>query len=299
MPSRAIVRRFLLALLVLLSVAAFAAAPPKKADIIFMTDFGSNNDAVPICKGVMLSIVPDVRIIDLTHDVTPFSILDGARYLAGTAPYYPEGSVFVVVIDPGVGSSSKAIIAKSKKNQYFVLPDNGLLTFVQDRDGIEAVREITNKDFMIGAGISSTFHGRDIFSPAGAHVARGDDWTKAGPDVPVAQLVRLDVPIATVADGKLSAKIIGLDFPFGNLITNVTREDFAKLGYKLGDRVPVTLGANEMEIPFVHTFSDVKVGEPLLFIDSRGRLSFALNQNDFAKTYNIKPPVSFTIPAKK
>jgi len=298
MPLRAIARRAVIAFLFLASLCAFAATT-KKADIIFMTDFGSNNDAVPICKGVMLSIVPDVRIIDLTHDVTPFSILDGARYLAGTAPYYPEGSVFVVVIDPGVGSTRKAIVAKSKKNQYFVLPDNGLLTFLQDRDGIEAVHEITNKDFMIGAGISSTFHGRDIFSPAGAHVARGDDWTKAGPEVPVAQLVRLDVPTATVADGKLSAKIIGLDFPFGNLITNVTREDFAKLGYQLGDRVPVTLGANEMEIPFVHTFSDVDLNKPLLFIDSRGRLSFAINQNDFAKTYNIKPPVSFTIPAKK
>src|ERR1035437_9029018 len=284
MRLRAITRRIVLALLFVLPLAAFA-ADPKTPSILFMTDFGSNNDAVPICKGVMLSIVPNVRIIDISHDVTPFSILDGARYLAGTTPYYPEGTVFVVVIDPTVGSSCKAIIAKSKKNQYFVLPDNGLLTFVQDRDGIEAVHEITNKDFMIGAGISSTFHGRDIFSPAGAHVARGDDWTKAGPEVPVAQLVRLNVPKATVESGKLTGAIIGIDVPFGNLITNVYREDFAKLGYKIGDHVPVTLGANEMDIPFVHTFADVEVGKPLFFIDSRGRLSFALNQNDFAKTY--------------
>jgi S-adenosylmethionine hydrolase len=298
MLLRAITRRLVLAFLLLAPLTTFATAP-KHADILFMTDFGSNNDAVPICKGVMLSILPDARIIDISHDVVPFSILDGARYLAGTAPYYPEGTVFVVVIDPGVGSTRKAIVAKSKKNQYFVLPDNGLLTFVQDRDGIEAAREITNKDFMIGAGISSTFHGRDIFSPAGAHVARGDDWTKAGPEVPVAQLVRLDVPKVAVDNGKLSGTIIGLDFPFGNLITNVSREDFAKLGYKLGDPVPVSLGASAMDIPFVHTFSDVDLGKPLLFIDSRGRLSFALNQGDFSKTYNIKPPVRFTIPAKK
>jgi S-adenosylmethionine hydrolase len=247
----------------------------------------------------MLSIDPDLHIVDITHDVHPFSILDGARFLAGTTPYYPEGSVFVVVIDPGVGSTRKAIIAKSKKNQYFVLPDNGLLTFVQDRDGIDSVHEITSKDFMIGAGISSTFHGRDIFSPAGAHVAKGDDWTKAGPEVPVAQLVRLNVPKATVTEGKLAGKIIGIDDPFGNLITNVSREQFATLGYQIGDRVPVTLGADELQIPIVHTFSDVELGKPLLFIDSRGRLSFALNQGDFAKTYNVKPPVSFTIPAKK
>ncbi len=297
MHLHAIPRRIVLAFLFLLPLAAFAANKP--AEILFMTDFGSNNDAVPICKGVMLNIVPDARIIDITHDVSPFSILDGARYLAGTTPYYPEGSVFVVVIDPTVGSTRKAIVAKSKKNQYFILPDNGLLTFVQDRDGIEAIHEITNKEFMIGSGMSSTFHGRDIFSPAGAHVARGDDWTKAGPEVPVAQLVRLDVPKASLDNQKLSGKIIGIDVPFGNLITNVSREDFAKLGYQIGNSIPVTLGAYEMDIPFVHTFSDVELGKPLLFIDSRGRLSFALNQNDFAKTYNIKPPVSFTIPAKK
>ncbi len=298
MQLRAILRQAALALLVFFPLTVVAAGQ-KSSEILFMTDFGSNNDAVPICKGVMLSIVPDARIIDITHDVTPFSILDGARYLAGTTPYYPEGTVFVVVIDPTVGSSRKAIVAKSKKNQYFILPDNGLLTFVQDRDGIETVHEITNKDFMIGAGISSTFHGRDIFSPAGAHVARGDDWTKAGPEVPVTQLVRLNVPKAAVDNGKLVGAVIGLDFPFGNLITNVYREDFAKLGYAIGDRVPVTLGANEMTLPIVHTFSDVPVGKPLLFIDSRGRLSFAVNQSDFAKTYNIKPPVSFTIPTKK
>ncbi len=298
MSLRANIRRSVLVFLFLVPLMAFAAGP-KTAEIVFMTDFGSNNDAVPICKGVMWQVAPDAKIIDLTHDVTPFSIIDGARFLAGTTPYYPEGTVFVVVIDPGVGSTRKAIVAKSKKNQYFILPDNGLLTFLQDRDGIEGVHEITNKDFMIGSGMSSTFHGRDIFSPAGAHVAKGDDWTKAGPEVPVAQLVRLNVPVATVADGKLSGKIIGIDVPFGNLITNVMREDWAKLGYQVGDQVPVTLGATELEIPIVKTFSDVELGKPLLFIDSRGRLSFALNQNDFAKTYNIKPPVSFTIPAKK
>jgi S-adenosylmethionine hydrolase len=296
MVLRAILRRAVLVLFLAAPLLLFAQKP---AEILFMTDFGSNNDAVPICKGVMLGIVPDARIIDITHDVVPFSILDGARYLAGVTPYYPAGTVFVVVVDPGVGSTRKAIVAKSKKNQYFVLPDNGLMTFVQDRDGIEGVHEITNKDFMIGAGISSTFHGRDIFSPAGAHVAKGDDWTKAGPEIPVAQLVRLNVPKAAVADGKLTAAVIGLDFPFGNLITNVTREDFLKLGYKVGDQFPLTLGTNELRVPFVHTFSDVPVGDTLAFIDSRGRLSFAINQGDFSKMYDIKPPVNFTIPAKK
>src|SRR3954470_14409389 len=125
--------------------------PPQRPIIVFMTDFGSQDDAVPLCKGVMLGIAPEVRIIDITHQVTPFSIADGARFLYGTTPYYPAGAVFVTVIDPTVGSSRKAIVVKSKKGQYFVLPDNGLITLVADRDGIEGAHEITNRDWMIGA----------------------------------------------------------------------------------------------------------------------------------------------------
>src|SRR5499427_210790 len=113
--------------------------------IVFMTDFGVVDDSVAVCRGVMYGIMPDVRIVDLTHEVTPFSILDGARFLYGAAPYYPESTVFVVVIDPGVGSTRKAVVIKSKRGQYFVLPDNGLMTMVEDRDGIESAREITNQ----------------------------------------------------------------------------------------------------------------------------------------------------------
>src|SRR5712675_1620333 len=126
--------------------------------VVFMTDFGVIDDSVALCKGVMYGITPNLRIVDLTHQVTPFSITDGARFLFGATPYFPAGSVFVVVIDPGVGSARKPVVVKSKRGQFFVLPDNGLMTMVEDRDGIEAVREITNQDWMIGAKISSTFH---------------------------------------------------------------------------------------------------------------------------------------------
>src|SRR5215813_10450914 len=137
-------------LVLLLSLGAVAQGkyPPT---IVFMTDFGVVDDSVAICRGVMYSIFPEVRIVDLTHQVIPFSILDGARFLYGATPYYPAGTVFVVVVDPGVGSTRKAIVAKSRRGHYFVLPDNGLLTLVDQRDGIEAVREITNPDWMIGS----------------------------------------------------------------------------------------------------------------------------------------------------
>jgi S-adenosylmethionine hydrolase len=267
--------------------------------IVFMTDFGVVDDSVALCRGVMYSIMPDVRIVDLTHQVTPFSIADGARFLFGTTPYFPAGTVFVVVIDPGVGSTRKAIVAKSQKGQYFVLPDNGLLTLVERRDGIAGVHEITNPDWMIGARLSSTFHGRDIFSPAGAHVARGDDWTQAGPEIPVKELVRLDLKAARFEAGSLSGEVIATDGPFGNLVTNVDGEDFLKLGYQRGQEVPVKLDGKMMKIKFVRTFSDVGLKEPLLYIDSRGRLGLAVNQSSFAVVYKIKPPVELVIAPKE
>ncbi|MDQ6653448.1 MAG: SAM-dependent chlorinase/fluorinase, partial [Acidobacteriota bacterium] len=225
-------------------------------------------------------------------------IAQGARFLAGSTPYFPKNAVFVVVVDPTVGSARKAIIAKSRVGQFFVLPDNGLLTLVQDRDGIEGAREITNPEWMIGAKLSSTFHGRDIFSPAGAHLARGDDWTKAGPDLDVAKLVRLDVHYATVDDKGLHGQVIGTDGPFGNLILNVPSDTFAKLGYKVGDMVPLHINGHDYQLPLVKTFSDVAVGKPLFFIDSRGRLSIGLNQRNFAQTYGIQPPTDIFIAAK-
>ena len=288
----------LLALLCAALTVPIAAQRAKKyaPTIVFMTDFGVLDDSVAICRGVMYSVMPDVRIVDLTHQVTPYSILDGARFLHGATPYYPAGTVFVVVIDPGVGSPRKAIVAKSKRGQYFVLPDNGLLTLVEQRDGIEAARAITNPAWMIGSKLSSTFHGRDIFSPVGAHMARGDDWTSVGPEVPVRALVRLDLKAAKVDDRGLSAEVIATDGPFGNLVTNVDAEEFLKLGYQRGQEVPVKLGEKEMKVKFVRTFSDLPLGEPLLYIDSRGHLGLAVNQGSFAAAYRIKLPVALFIP---
>src|SRR5271154_7087637 len=194
-------------------LAAGAGAQKYPPTIVFMTDFGVVDDSVALCRGVMYSIMPDVRIVDLTHEVTPFSILDGARFLYGATPYFPAGTVFVVVIDPTVGSTRKAIVARSKRGQYFVLPDNGLLTLVEQRDGVEAAREITNPDWMIGTKLSSTFHGRDIFSPVGAHMARGDDWTKVGPELDVSKLVRLDIAPAKLDARGLSGEVIATDGP--------------------------------------------------------------------------------------
>ena len=264
--------------------------------VVFMTDFGTANDAVAICKAVIIGIAPDVRIMDITHQVTPFSIEEGARFLAGVTPYYPPGTVFLVVVDPTVGTSRKAVIVKTKKGQYFVLPDNGIVTPVIDRDGLEGAREITNTSWMIGDKISSTFHGRDIFSPTAAHLAEGEDWTLAGPEVN--DLVRLTPRAATIEANGISGTVIGLDDPFGSLITDIEGEDFKKLGYEIGDKVTLKIDKREFTFPYVKTFGAEPVGQPLVYIDSRGRVGVAVNQGDFSKVYKISPPVPVFVPRK-
>lgn len=273
-----------------------APAAPRKPAIVFMTDFGTANDAVAICKAVILRIAPDARILDITHQVAPFQIDEASRFLYGVTPYYPAGTVFLVVVDPGVGTSRKAVIVKSKRGQFFVLPDNGIITAVLDRDGLEGAREITNQNWMIQAPVSSTFHGRDVFSPAAAHLAEGWDYTIAGPEVP--QLVRLTPKAASVDAKGVTGEVIGLDDPFGSLITDITREQFEALGYSLEDKVAFQLNKKPVILPFVSTFMNVPVGDALLYIDSRGRVAIAINQGNYSKKFNVEPPASIFIPRK-
>jgi S-adenosylmethionine hydrolase len=305
MTSR--IRLLFLSLLVLALTGAACSKSPLQSDsafsgsgahptIVFMTDFGTANDAVAICKAVMLGIAPDARIMDITHQVTPYSIEEGARFLEAVSPYYPAGTVFVAVIDPGVGTSRKAVIVKSKKGQYFVLPDNGLITPVIDRDGLASAREITNPNWIIQAPVSSTFHGRDIFSPAGAHLAAGWDFNLVGPEVP--QLVRLTPKTYTASDNGVAGDIIALDDPFGSLITDIPGDEFKRLGYNPGDKLRVDINKKSIILPYVKTFMDVPVGDPLLYINSRGRIAIAVNQGNYSKKFNVEPPGTIFIPRK-
>jgi hypothetical protein len=273
-----------------------SAKSAPRPTIVFMTDFGTANDAVAICKAVMISIAPDARIMDITHGVTPFRIEEGARFLEAVSPYYPAGTVFVAVVDPGVGTSRKAIVVKTKKGQYFVLPDNGLITPVIDRDGLDSAREITNQSWMIQAAISSTFHGRDIFSPAGAHLASGWDFNLVGPVVP--QLVRLALKTSTTTDKGIAGNIIALDDPFGSLVTDIPGDEFKKLGFSRGDKLRIEINKKPVTLPYVKTFMDVPVGDLLLFIDSRDRVSIAVNQGNYSKKFGVEPPGTIFIARK-
>jgi hypothetical protein len=286
-------RRLSLAALTLATMAQ-AAGPPT---VVFLSDFGTRDDAVAICKGVMLQVTPDVRVIDLTHDVTPYAVGDAARLLADTAAYYPAGTVFLAVVDPGVGGSRKPMVARSKDGQYFVLPDNGLLTLVADRRALAGAREITNPRWMRGAGRSSTFHGRDVFAPVAAHLARGEDWTRAGP--PIERPVRIEVRGPTIEGDVLRGTVIATDGPYGNLITDVDATLFETLGWVIGDRVPVEIGTERLTLPFVRTFGDVPLQSPLLYVDSRARIGIALNQGDFARAHGVSVPASLVVRRKR
>jgi S-adenosylmethionine hydrolase len=268
----------------------------ERPTIVFMTDFGTANDAVAICRAVIWGIAPEVRLTDITHQVTPFQIEEAARFLEGVTPYYPAGTIFLVVVDPGVGTSRKVIVVKSQKGQYFVLPDNGVITPVIERDDLQSAREITNRSWMISDAISSAFHGRDIFSPAAAHLAAGWDFNQAGPEVN--ELVRLKPKTSVMNEQGIEGDVIGLDDPYGSLVTDVASDDFKKLGYNLGNQVTVQIAGKSIVVPYVKTFMGVPVGESLLYIDSRGRVGIAANQGNYATKFNIVPPVKIFIPRK-
>jgi S-adenosylmethionine hydrolase len=303
LPRDAIPRRAAaIAVASLALVAAACAGRPARAPtgarplVVFFSDFGTADDAVAICKGVMLGIARDLDVVDVTHEVPPFSVRDGARLLVGPAQYFPAGTVFLAVVDPGVGGGRRAIVARSRRGQYFVLPDNGLVTLIADRDGLEEVREIVNPAWMRAGAVSSTFHGRDVFAPVAARIARGDDWREVGPviDAPV----RIQVAgVSRDADG-LVGEVVALDGHFGNLLTNVEAADFAALGWTAGDRVGVRLGTRQLTLPFVRTFAEVPEGTPLLYVDSREHIALAINRGHFAEKYRVSVPSRIVIRRK-
>ena len=264
--------------------------------VVFLSDFGTADDAVAICKGVMLGLAPHLRIVDLTHEVPPFSIRDGARLLAGPTAYYPAGTVFLAVVDPGVGGSRRAIVARTRRGQYFVLPDNGLVTLVAAADGLEEVREISNPEWTRDGRVSPTFQGRDVFAPVAARIARGDDWRDVGAVVETP--VRIDIAAVSHGAEGLEGEVVALDGHFGNLLTNVDAADLAALGWTAGDRVAVRVGSRELTLPFARTFSEVPVGGALLYIDSRGHVALAVNRGSFEKTYGVGVPTRIVIRRK-
>jgi S-adenosylmethionine hydrolase len=265
----------------------------------FLSDFDEIDDAVAICRAVILSLAPEARLLDISHRVTPYDIAAGARMLAGSAPWLAADAVIMVVVDPGVGSSRRAIVARTRRGQSLVLPDNGLITLLDAADPIVAAREIRNEAWMIGARRSSTFHGRDIFAPVAGRLARGDDWTGVGPEIDPKSLLRLDLAPPRIGPEGARVQAIGTDGPYGNLILDLSAEAFAGLGWRWGETLPLTVAGRPEPAPYVRTFSDVPEGAVLLYPDSRGRMSLAINQGNYAAARSVGPGVEVLIPRRR
>ena len=262
--------------------------------LVFQTDFGLVDGAVSAMYGVAYSVNPDLKIHDLTHDITPYNIWEASYRLIQTINYWPEGTVFVSVVDPGVGSDRKSVVAKTKSGQYIVTPDNGTLTHVIRLEGIEAVREIDEQvNRLPRSGESYTFHGRDVYAFTGARLAAGIiDFAGVGPELPVDELVSLPI-VEPYLDGKAACGTIDvLDVRFGSLWTNIPRTMFLETGIQYGDRVSITI-ENDTRciyrniILFGKSFADVYVGEALAYVNSLDCVAVAINQGSFARAYNV------------
>jgi S-adenosyl-L-methionine hydrolase (adenosine-forming) len=252
--------------------------------ITFLTDFGLQDDFVGTCHGVMARIAPEARVIDITHGISPQAILQGALVLRSTLPYMPVG-VHLAVVDPGVGGNRRAIAVRTTDGRSFVGPDNGLLMLAADELGVEAAHELADERYRL-QDVSRTFHARDVFAPAAAHLAAGVPIEQLGPALEPAALVRIDVPVPSVGTSQISATVVGID-RFGNIATNMQAAHLAALGVARGDRVEVRLTFERYYATLAETFADAAAGELILYEDSYRLVTLAISNGNAARLTGV------------
>ena len=276
-----------------------------KSPLVLITDFGTKDGAVAAMKGVALNLAPTLIIHDLTHEIAAFNIWEGAFRLQQTAPYWAAGTVFVCVVDPGVGTERKSIILKTKANHYFVGPDNGLFTLVAKNEGIAEIREISVANRLPNSQSSYTFFGRDVFAYSGAKLASGIiDFEEVGEKVANNQLVILQYPEAKFINGIVFGGIPVLDIQYGNVWTNIDSKTISSLNVKIGDKLSIKIFEKDKmiykgNIPFVHTFGDVKTGETLCYLNSLLNLSLGINMGNFSEKHRVFSGIDWKIEVMK
>ncbi len=273
--------------------------------LILQTDFSLKDGAVSAMKGVAFSVNSNLKIFDLTHEIPPYNIWEGAYRLYQTASYWPQGSVFVSVVDPGVGTKRKSVVLKTKNGQYFVSPDNGTLTLVAQTLGIDSVREIDEKaNRLKGSEKSYTFHGRDVYAYTGARLASGAiTFEQVGPELPP-KVVEISYQKAKATKGEVKGNIPILDIQYGNVWSNISDKLLNQAKIKLNDTLCVTIfkGSKkqyEGKMPYVASFGNVPEGQPLVYLNSLLNVSVALNRDNFAQKYQIKSGADWNIDIKK
>jgi S-adenosyl-L-methionine hydrolase (adenosine-forming) len=252
----------------------------------FLTDYGLDDGFVAACHGVAARIAPGIRIIDITHQVPPGDVRRGAAVLAQTLPYLPLG-VHLAVVDPGVGSVRRAIAVRAGEN-VLVGPDNGLLSWaVAAFGGVDEAYQLTNGELWLHP-VSTTFHGRDIFAPVAAHLARGEELASVGVALDPADLVTLPAPTSRVHAGEAEGEVMSID-RFGNVQLSITASDADQLGIGFGQPLVVRCGRRQLTVPYLETFSAVAPGEVVAFTDSAGLISLAVNAGDAAQQLGLPP----------
>lgn len=274
--------------------------------IVFQSDFGLVDGAVSAMEGVSLQVDENIKIHHLTHDITPYNIFEASYRLFQTVEYWPKGTVFVSVVDPGVGSKRKSVVALTKDHHYIVTPDNGTLTHLSKYVGIIAIREIsetTNRRKNTEA--SYTFHGRDVYAYTGARLASGKiSFAEVGPELSIDHIIELPTYKNIVSKDSVMGAIDILDVRFGSLWTSITREEFLTLNIEYGKRLEVTIYNNDNlvyqnSVIYGKSFADVRIGAPIVYVNSVYRMGLAINQGSFAKAYNIGVGAQWTIELKK
>ena len=254
--------------------------------ITFLSDFGLKDDFVGTCHGVMKRIAPDAQIIDITHGIPAQSVLEGALVLANTIGFMPVG-VHLAIVDPGVGGPRRPLALRDAEGRMYIGPDNGLLLPAASRAGIEAAYELANPAYALES-ISRTFHGRDLFAPAAAHLATGVPLAELGPPVDPEGLVRLDLPEPVVIDGTITATLLYVD-SFGNMALNLDRDDVEKLGIVSGARVELEIAGERYYAVMARTFADARAGDVILYEDSYKNMSLAITRGSAARMLHASP----------
>lgn len=273
--------------------------------LVFQSDFGVKDGAVAAMKGVSTSVSSELQIYDLTHEIAAFNISEAAYRLEQSARYWPAGTVFVSIVDPGVGSTRKSIVMKTKTGHYFVSPDNGTLTLVSGSMGIDEVREIDEtKNRLQGSGESYTFHGRDVYAYTGARLASKTISFEEVGSVIEGDIVRLPNLNAELNGNEIIGNIPVLDVQYGNVWTNIDKSMLEKIGAKPGDSLAVAIRINnetrfENRLLFGNTFADVAVGSEVAYLNSLLKLSFAVNQDNFATKHNVSSGEGWIVSVKK
>lgn len=277
-----------------------------KSALIFQSDFGICDGAVSAMYGVAYSVCSDLDIYDLTHEIPQYNVWEASYRLIQTTGYWPENTVFVSVVDPGVGSMRKSIVAKTFDGKYIITPDNGTLTHLKRMSRIIEVREIDEEiNRLPNSGESYTFHGRDIYAYTGARMSAGViSYEEVGPLVSVEEVAELLVIEAHRQNETVTGTIDVLDVRFGSLWTNIKRSLFTGLGIAYGDRVEVTIQNDTREVyrnilKYAKSFADVCVGESLVYVNSLDNIAVAINQGSFSKAYNILTGSNWRISIRK